>query len=60
MKKKHKTILDRVRAVESALRDVHQILPYLRDCILVTKILMEKGIITREDITTAYDKLKNV
>lgn len=60
MSKKTRTLLDRIRGVEKAMKHVYEILPYLKDCIIVTKILMEKGIVTREDMQTEYDKVTKV
>lgn len=62
--RKRKTLLDRVRAVEkrmeeitSTVQQMGKVLPYMKDAILMMKVLMEKGIVTREELEAEYKKL---
>ena len=55
---KRKTLLDRVRAIESSVKRMQGLLPYMKDAIIVVKILMEKGFVTQEELKEEYDKLE--
>jgi hypothetical protein len=56
--RKRKTLLDRVRAMEKEFENFKGIVPYMKDAILMMKVLMEKGIVTQEEIKDEYQKLK--
>ena len=54
---KRKSVRDRIRAVEKRVDAIAALLPHLKDCIIVVKILMERGIVTHEQIGEEYQKI---
>lgn len=56
-KRKTRSLRERLRAIEADIKTIRGLVPYMKDAILVMALLLEKGVVTREEIDSKYQKL---
>lgn len=54
---KQSSLRQRIRDLDSKIQGIVKLLPYLKDTIVMTSILVEKGIVTQDELKEAYQKI---